>query len=80
MALAAAEQGKYRAFHDAMFAAGTPTPETIAAAAREAGIDLADARSAIEAGRFEPQLQNNVMLAQALGFPARRAGWWASAR
>ena len=68
MALAAAAQGKYSAFHDAMFALGTPTPETIEAAARRAGVDLPRARSAIEAGQFEQQLQDNVMLAQALGF------------
>ena len=33
MGLAAAEQGKYAAFHHAMFAAGPPNPQTIEAAA-----------------------------------------------
>ncbi len=68
MALAAAQQGKYAAFHDAMFASGPPTPETIEAAARQAGVDLARARSEIELGLFDAQLQGNQLLAQQLGF------------
>jgi protein-disulfide isomerase len=67
MALAAAQQGKYAAFHDAMFAAGQLTPATIEAAATQAGVNLATARQAIAAGQFEQQLQNNVYLAQSLG-------------
>jgi protein-disulfide isomerase len=67
MALAAAQQGRFTAFHNAMFAAGQVTPETITAAAAEAGVDLARARTAIEAGLFESQLQNNVFMAQTLG-------------
>jgi protein-disulfide isomerase len=67
MALAAAQQGKYTAFHDAMFAMGPPGPDTIEAAAREAGVDLAQARAAIESGVFDAQLQTNAMLAQQLG-------------
>ena len=38
--LAAAEQGKFTAFHDALYAAGQVTDATIAAAARTAGVDL----------------------------------------
>src|SRR6188768_4311775 len=41
MALAAAQQGKYARFHDAMFRLGLSTPEAIEAAAKEAGVDLA---------------------------------------
>jgi protein-disulfide isomerase len=67
MALAAAQQGKYKVFHDAMFALGPPSPDTIEAAARQAGVDLAQARSAIESGVFDAQLQTNAMLAQQLG-------------
>lgn len=67
MALAAAQQGRYAAFHDAMFAAGRPTAATIAAAAREAGVDLERARGAIALGLFDAQLQGNAQLAQALG-------------
>jgi len=68
MALAAAEQGRYAQFHDAMFAADGPSPENIAAAARTAGVDLDRARAAIARGEYEAQLQNNVFLAQSMGF------------
>lgn len=67
MALAAAQQGKFAAFHDAMFTLGNPSEETIQAAAEQAGLDLAQANSAIELGLFDTQLQSNVDLAQRLG-------------
>jgi protein-disulfide isomerase len=68
MALAAADQGKYEAFHNAMFAAGRPDPETIAAAAQQAGLDLAAARTAIASGKYENQLADNHALAGEMGF------------
>ena len=68
MALAAAQQGKFATFHKAMYARDTLTPETIEAAAQEAGVNLEIARAAIEGGQFEGQLQNNYALAQQLGF------------
>lgn len=40
-ALAAAQQGKFRAFHDALFASGGPSNESIAAALAKAGLDPA---------------------------------------
>lgn len=67
MALAAAQQGRYAEFHDAMFAAEDLSPENIEAAAQQAGVDIERARSAIETGQFEGQLQNNVFLAQNMG-------------
>lgn len=67
MALAAAEQGKFAQFHDAMFAAGSPNDARIEAAAKTAGLDLVRARSRIAAGAFDGQLQNNVYLAQNIG-------------
>lgn len=67
MALAAAQQGKFAAFHDAMFGLGNPSDETIAAAAQQAGMDLAQANTAIESGMFDTQLQSNVDLAGRLG-------------
>ena len=67
MALAAAQQGKYAAFHNAMFEAGNPTAETIEMAANKAGVNLEQARSAIATGMFEEQLQGNLALAQSLG-------------
>lgn len=68
MALAAADQGKFAAFHHAMFAAGRPDAQTIAAAAQRAGIDLAAARAAIESGKYEEHLADNHALAGDLGF------------
>ena len=67
LALAAAEQGHYKPFHDAMFAAGQVNAETIAEAARASGVDVAAAEAAIATGRYDMQLQNNVSLARTLG-------------
>ncbi|MEJ5977179.1 DsbA family protein [Novosphingobium sp. PS1R-30] len=77
MALAAAEQGKYAAFHHAMFAAGQPGPETIQAAAQAAGLDLARAQRVIADPRIETELARNIDFARQLGFngtPAWIAG------
>ena len=74
MALAAAQQGKYAAFHDAMFELGTPSAETIEAAAVQAGLDLPKARAAIDRGAFDPYLQANHQLASAIGISGT-PGW-----
>lgn len=74
MALAAAQQGKYPAFHDAMFRMGPPNAQTIEAAAKQAGLDLAQARNAIASGIFEGQLQSNASLAANLGISGT-PGW-----
>lgn len=77
MALAAAEQGKYAAFHHAMFAAGQPGPETIQAAAQAAGLDMARALRVIADPRIETELARNIDFARRLGFngtPAWIAG------
>lgn len=68
MALAAAEQGKYRAFHNAMYAAGQPDEATIAAAAQAAGLDLERARKVAAEPRVEAELARNMELARGLGF------------
>lgn len=67
MALAAAEQGRYAQFHTAMFRMSPPSSESVEAAAREAGVDLARARAAIETGAFDDQLRSNGQLAAELG-------------
>ncbi|MEO6092927.1 MAG: DsbA family protein [Novosphingobium sp.] len=67
-ALAAAEQGRYAAFHKAMFASGRPSAETIAAAAKAAGLDLARARTVIAAPGTEAELSRNLGFARTLGF------------
>lgn len=68
MGLAAAEQGKYAAFHKAMFAAGRPDAQTIAAAARAAGVDIARAEQAMRQPKYEQELARNSELARSLGF------------
>jgi protein-disulfide isomerase len=74
MALAAAQQGKFARFHEAMYRLGPPNQATIEAAAKEAGVDLAAARMAIEGGAVDPPLQGNAMRAQQLGISGT-PGW-----
>jgi protein-disulfide isomerase len=72
MALAAGLQGKYRAFHDAMFATGD-----VEAAARTAGLDLARARRDAASEAVSTEIARNLDHARALGFtgtPAWIAG------
>ncbi|MCT2557943.1 DsbA family protein [Tsuneonella sp. YG55] len=68
MALAAARQGRYTAFHDAMFAHGPPSEATIRIAAEAAGLDMEAARAfaGSQAAAFE--IQKNRELARQLGF------------
>lgn len=67
MALAAAEQGRFAQFHDAMFAAESLSAENIELAARQAGVDVERAQAAITSGQYDGQLQNNVFLARNMG-------------
>lgn len=65
-ALAAAEQGKFAAFHKAMFAAGRPDAATIATAAQAAGLDMERARRVIAEPRVAAELNRNLDLARQL--------------
>ena len=65
--LAAAEQGRYAEFHHAMFAAGRPSAETIAAAAQTAGLDLTRARKALADPLVNAELSGNLDYARSLG-------------
>ena len=65
MSLAAAEQGKFQPFHDALYAAGPVTTQSIAAAARIAGIDAA--RATASAPRAAREIAANEAMAQQLG-------------
>lgn len=67
-ALAAAEQGKYAAFHKAMYEAGRPSAGAIAAAAEAAGLDLARAKATAASPRVQDELDRNLELARHLGF------------
>lgn len=72
MALAAGMQGKYRAFHDAMFATGD-----VAAAAKAAGLDMARAEADAASDQVSVEIARNLELARELGFtgtPAWVAG------
>jgi len=68
MALAAAEQGKYAAFHRAMYQIGKPDAQTIEAAAKAAGMDLDRARQAVANPKYEAEIGRNIATAQRLGF------------
>lgn len=68
MALAAAEQGKYAAFHNAMFASGPPSAASIEAVARSIGLDMAKARAAASSPRITAEVNGNVGFARKLGF------------
>ncbi|MBU2341588.1 MAG: DsbA family protein [Alphaproteobacteria bacterium] len=68
MALAAAKQGRYPQFYTAMFELGPPSPETVEAAAQQAGLDLAAARSYAASEAVTRELAQNMGLAQQLGF------------
>src|SRR5688500_15083152 len=67
MALAAAQQGRFAQFHDAMFRLGPPSDQSIEAAAKEAGLDLTRARAVIASGALDGHLQANYNLASQLG-------------
>lgn len=72
MALAAGLQGKYAAFHEAMFATGDVT-----AAARAAGLDMARAEADAASDAVSAEIARNLELARSLGFtgtPAWIAG------
>ena len=72
MALAAGLQGKYRAFHDAMFELGD-----VRAAAEKAGLDMARAEADAASDAVSAEIAGNLELARALGFsgtPAWIAG------
>ncbi|MHA6721705.1 DsbA family protein [Sphingomonas sp. RS2018] len=66
-ALAAAEQGKYMAFHTALYAAGRPNPASIAAAAAKAGLDLPRARATIASPAVAAEIEKNLRMAGTLG-------------
>lgn len=67
MALAAARQGKYDAFHHAMFAAASLDPSAIAAAAAKAGVVTdGSADATANEALFQRELDSNMALASQL--------------
>lgn len=65
--LAAAEQGKFRPFHDALFAADRLDQAAIDKAASVAGLDRAKAEAAVQSSRVNQQIDHNLELAGKLG-------------
>jgi protein-disulfide isomerase len=61
VSLAAAKQGRFVQFHDALFAAGAPTPANIAKAQKIAGV------TSMTSGEFDNEIANNNEIARALG-------------
>lgn len=68
MALAAAEQGKFPQFHDAMFAMGQVDAQSIDAAAQKAGLDIERARKVAAGPAVAQELSRNMDIAGRLGF------------
>lgn len=67
MALAAAAQGRYAAYHKGMFEGPRPSEQSIAAAAQAAGMDLAAARTFAARSDVEDELKRNLEMARQLG-------------
>lgn len=63
LALAASKAGRFMAFHDALYAAGRPSQDTLTRAAQAAGLPAAIPSSA----EFDAELRRNYQLAQQLG-------------
>ena len=68
MGLAAARQGRYPAFHHAMYAGARPDAASIEAAARVAGLDMVRARQDAADPRIEAEIERNLGFARQLGF------------
>jgi protein-disulfide isomerase len=68
MALAAAKQGRYTEFHEALFELSPATPEAIEEAAKIAGLDLAKAQQDAMSEEVELELRRNMALASQIGF------------
>jgi len=73
VALAAAQQGKFRAFHDALFASGGPSNATITAALAKAGLEPAATQKLANSDAIAKEIDANHQLGAKLamnGTPA----------
>lgn len=67
VALAAAKQGKYMAFHDAVLAAANPiTPDKVWSIASKVGLDITKLKADMNSPEIQKQIQDNFSLAQSL--------------
>jgi len=69
-ALAAARQGKYLAFHRALFAGGHPDKDGVTAAARSADIVPASLTAGAKAPEVQAEIRTNLTLARAMQITA----------
>lgn len=67
VSLIAAEQGKFDAFHQALYAGGPVSQASIDAAARRAGLDPASVGGAATEPRLEREIASNLAIAGKLG-------------
>ena len=67
LSVAAAEAGKFQAFHDALYAGGPLTDASMSAAAKAAGLDPAKLSQAAQAPAVEDEIADNLSLARQLG-------------
>lgn len=65
--LSAAQQGKYKAFHNAMFAAGRPSREKVITTVRQARLDEVRTARDLGASALRAEIQKNLDLGRALG-------------
>jgi protein-disulfide isomerase len=63
LSLAASKAGRFAQFHDALWQAGRPAPDTLAAASQAAGMPA----TASASPDIEAELKKNFQLASALG-------------
>lgn len=68
LALAATKQGKYEAYHQALFAGGDTSETGMAAAAREVGLDYEKLKADAASPQIAYELSRNTQWAQELGF------------
>jgi protein-disulfide isomerase len=67
-ALAAAKQGRHKAYHDAMFSGGRPDAQSIRAAASKAGMNLAAAEKFAGSREAMAEVESNIAIMQKVGF------------
>lgn len=65
--LAAAEQGKFKSFHTALYGAGQLSESSIRAAAASSGLDTAKAQAALNTPRVEGEIARNLDVGGKLG-------------
>lgn len=65
--LSAARQGKYKAFHSAMFAGGRPSHERVVSTVRQARLDERQTARDIASSALKTEIQKNLDLGRALG-------------